>query len=644
MVVASSNNGAVENVTLELPVLDSIDPSWRREMDYFADYAQQLLGRPAWGLIAARLGKKENRQDFLTRFWFGDKQPGFQQFLKDAEKLVVDWNDAVKHFKEALHAEGQIRNSRENAWNAVLQFQNLTNRKNELETELAGSRQQYADKQASLRSEHQNVVECAAEFIKARSRRTEHQHFRPTFWQTLITWGRAYREWSEEAHGYKSAAAQAESIWTAQNKLHEDMEIDFRATEQAHRQKEQELNALNGQISACQSAIAKARGELGNHFILTHEWQENESFREQSAPWADDCWNLARSRVFIAALQLHKIFVLANAKQFRQNLDALSDVLGGSLPADAPSVGIIGAWNTLFLLIPVISTTFASFDRLLPFHGAASIGWLFIDEAGQATPEAAVGALWRSRRAVVVGDPLQLEPIVSLPFTAQDALKRHFSVSNGWRPGEISCQGLADRLNKLGTFIPTDDEPLWVGSPLRVHRRCHFTMFTISNQIAYAGAMIFGTAAREDFINLPSTWFDVQSDEADSHWIPREGQVLVNLLDQLTRAGIKPDQIFLISPFRSVESQLWNATRGYSGIRAGTIHRVQGKEADIVIFVLGGNPSLPGAKVWASTKPNLVNVAVSRAKRRIYVVGNRNEWSRYNHFKTLAHHLPIISL
>jgi hypothetical protein len=40
----------------------------------------------------------------------------------------------------------------------------------------------------------------------------------------------------------------------------------------------------------------------------------------------------------------------------------------------------------------------------------------------------------------------------------------------------------------------------------------------------------------------------------------------------------------------------------------------------------------PGAKEWASEKPNLLNVAVSRAKRRLYIIDNREERSEYPNF------------
>jgi superfamily I DNA and/or RNA helicase len=323
------------------------------------------------------------------------------------------------------------------------------------------------------------------------------------------------------------------------------------------------------------------------------------------------------------------------------------DVLTGDVPKDAAEEAVLAAWQSLFFVVPVVSTTFASYARLFGHLGKEALGWLLIDEAGQATPQNAVGALWRTRRTVVVGDPLQLEPIVTLPFPAEQAIRNELGVHEQWLTSRTSVQRLADRLTPLGTALSDDDGSTWVGIPLTVHRRCDQPMFGIVNAIAYDGLMIDGTSdgPRERFDTTHpglrrSTWFDVTSGGFDGHWNSDEGRALDRLLDTIADAGVPMSDVMVIGPFRDIARQVHGRTRRYPGLTAGTIHVAQGKQADIVVLVLGTNPVNTGARQWASGKPNLLNVAVSRAKRRLYVIGNRQKWSTCRYFEKLAASLP----
>ena len=82
MLVASSNNKAVENVSAELPGRAAIAED-AHELRYFTTLSDALLGRETWGLIAAVLGNATNRNHFKQTFWW-DEDVGLSTYLAAA--------------------------------------------------------------------------------------------------------------------------------------------------------------------------------------------------------------------------------------------------------------------------------------------------------------------------------------------------------------------------------------------------------------------------------------------------------------------------------------------------------------------------------------------------------------------------------
>ncbi|MBA2649464.1 MAG: ATP-binding protein [Legionella sp.] len=654
IVVASSNNGAVENITTEIPGEAAIDLSWGSYVDYFRELSANLIQKPAWALVAARLGNKANRNNFIQKFWYGEllddnsdeallanRAPSFLQLLKehaDSDFPQQNWQDALTSFKKAQQDEEKIRNERIGWYTLLNKINALKKDRGDLlqrigrEVEiLKGIEQEYSVK-------NELYLSSQVQLDKINQKRLEHHQFRPKFIDIIFTLGKAYKIWSIKDNLYLEAIQNEEkSICLLEKKL------EIISKNLVNCQKNN--SSLNDEIHMVETKLNEAMS-MFNILVQRYptipdinEWILNDTEKELSSPWADDAWNKARSILFLEALNLHKSFILSNALLFRKNMRAMMDILGGTVPQDAPEAGVKAAWLTFFFVIPVVSTTFASFDRLFKHLGKEDIGWLLIDEAGQATPQSAVGAIWRSKKVVVVGDPLQLAPIVTLPLTAQQSLRQYFQVSESWIPKWTSVQMLADRVTTVGTFLPYNDNLLWVGSPLRVHRRCDNPMFNIVNKIAYDELMVFGTPVGATLSLPDACWFNVSSQNAEGHFIPDEGKQLHVLLDNIIQYGFDPKNIFVISPFKQVVNELYKYQALYPNLNIGTIHTTQGKEADIVILVLGGEPKRSGAKQWASESPNLLNVAVSRAKRRLYVIGDRSSWKNFNYFDTMAHNL-----
>ncbi len=688
VVVATASNDAAANVTAEIPAMDAVRGAEDEALavDYFTDLASHVLGSPAWGMVAAALGNMKNRNNFAGRFWWGDgarqtsdepESPdtnadqapagetasaeqddesgnvGLMNLMKQVRAdpdIVEDWDTAVTAFTDAQAEVQRLAATRQIAAEAITEFTSRRNAVREAEGRLRQSQAACEQLNNDLRHATQQCHESDRAYRKANEEYEDWPNHRPGCWVSLSTGFRAGKEWDTQ-HGKlrkardnaKTTLAQwAEVIPRCKSALHEAV--------LQNRRNENALSDATYALAAVQARIGTARAEWPTMVPFGDELADEARF-QLCAPWADPEFTTARNQLFLAALRLHKTFLLTAEPQARGNLAVIAAVIGGTLKSQLKPETLLAAWQALFLVVPMISTTFASLPRLFSGLGSESFGWLFIDEAGQATPRQAVGGLWRCRRAVIVGDPQQLEPIVTLPLPAQHALRRYHDVHEQWTPENTSAQRVADRHARHGTALPEPDGgTVWVGAPLRVHRRCDRPMFEISNTIAYGGdLMIYGTNHDGDYPGQ-NTWIDVRSGQSQGNWVPAEGEALLQLLTDLARDGVKPHEIRVISPFlhvvrgsKDILTERFGRNdhiRVFADKNVGTIHTVQGQEANVVILVLGSKPNGTGARAWAAEKPNLLNVAASRAKRRLYIIGNHDNWKHLRYFNILAATIP----
>jgi len=91
IVVASSNNKAVENVSAELPGVQAVADGVATP-GYFKSVSDNVLGRETWGMIAAVLGNARNRSEFRQKFWW-DEELGMHRFFQQAsgnQQLIME--------------------------------------------------------------------------------------------------------------------------------------------------------------------------------------------------------------------------------------------------------------------------------------------------------------------------------------------------------------------------------------------------------------------------------------------------------------------------------------------------------------------------------------------------------------------------
>ncbi|EGR0230465.1 hypothetical protein XM72_c12014 [Vibrio vulnificus] len=681
MVVASSNNAAVENISKELPQAKSIADRYVNT-GFFRSVANQVSAdekkgrlqplddkKQSWGNISAAMGAYKKRQRFLDRFFFkyhyekGNEPavrepsldflnfwqyrstytgPSFHIAKKTFnEKLsrFHELNDKLAYFDSLQKTfDGHQFDADLHQMNLVLN--ELENHVHTLSVELDVLR---STRNAEVRREEE--ISISLELLKVNS---------PGWFSRFFN--------TKKNKQYKASLSQKLGEYENVKKSIrliignvDSKEIERKGCTKKILQQQVDIQSKELKKQKFLDELDAYRTEFKGYHLpeVTDDIEGHD--RQRHACWQHETINELRSDIYSAALQLHEAWLIEASKQstFLSQIRKINDVVLGKSRENALEI-----WQILFVFVPVVSTTFASLGNMFSKLPPDSLGWLMIDEAGQAVPQSAVGGLLRAKRAVVVGDPLQIEPVFTSPpelidYLMQSKLQEE---SETWDPCIWSVQTLADRVNPYGCMIDMDGEEQWIGIPLWVHRRCIEPMFSISNEIAYNNRMIHGLDKAKDV--EPRThmalghnrWNDSQGDCVHKQYKRELGEDVKVLLLELAAHNGDLSSIYLITPFKAVKKELkedlrrsksellsnssWNEKEfnHFLNNNVGTVHTFQGKENETVILVLGCDIKNSGGASWASSKPNLLNVAVTRAKKHLFVIGDIQVWSDKRHF------------
>ena len=337
----------------------------------------------------------------------------------------------------------------------------------------------------------------------------------------------------------------------------------------------------------------------------------------------------------------------------------------------------LARWRRFSMLFPCFVSTFymaPKFFQKLKYEGMdangrkkwdseplySAIDYLIVDEAGQVTPEVGAATFGLARRSIVVGDILQIDPVWSVSKPVDKAnLYKHALLRN---EGDYSVLSDAGFLCSTGSIMKLaqkaaphhERKRLSRGLWLTEHRRCYDEIISYCNQLAYKGLLQpkKGTAPKDlvlppmkfihhDFDTDPSPVSKANRGEASfiARWISEHSAHILAYYQQLEAAAavkenraakqlIIGDLIAVITPFARqkviLKSVLQKANIPMKNLTIGTVHALQGAERPIILFSSVYGPNMKNTSFFFDMGPNMLNVAVSRAKDSFIMFGHDN--------------------
>ena len=248
----------------------------------------------------------------------------------------------------------------------------------------------------------------------------------------------------------------------------------------------------------------------------------------------------------------------------------------------------------------ILSTTFSSRNSL---NSDVVYDYLIMDEASQVDIATGALALSCARNVVIVGDTKQLPNVVTEDIKAKaTAIFGTFNVNEGYRYTKSFLQSILD-------IMPNVTQTL-----LREHYRCHPKIINFCNQKFYRGELIIMTKdnGEDDVLSVVKT---VLGNHERNHYSQRQIDVIKNEI--IPKYVSNPEETGIIAPYKN---QVEALNREITDIDAATVHKFQGKEKENIIISTVDDEISDFAD-----DPYLINVAVSRAKKKLMLVVSGNE-------------------
>ena len=324
-----------------------------------------------------------------------------------------------------------------------------------------------------------------------------------------------------------------------------------------------------------------------------------------------------------------------------------------------------------------LEAKYRRFAKLAPcmvsnFHMAPSFftGWqgedlplwngidlLIVDEAGQVSPDIGAAMFALAKRAVVVGDTFQIEPVWNCAQGSDRSNAKKFGLLGA---DESAAGAVYDQLAEHGYMAASGNlmrmaahaceiqkYPEMRGLMLTEHRRCVPELVQYCNDLVYAGRLqalrpalapsqrLLPAFGRMDVQGMDTkvgksrkNWVEAQE---IVRWVANNRSRIENHYRNKRKGELKPiwQLLGIITPFASQASQIERAMRKIlpelthkeTRLTIGTVHALQGAEREIVIFSPTYGPAYAGS-MFFDASPNMLNVAVSRAKDSFLVIGN----------------------